>query len=57
VTGRRVVTLAAGLAVAGRHEAVWEGRDDQRRAVATGQYFIRLTVDGRSLTRKLLLVR
>ena len=57
VSGRRVATLASGQADAGRHEAVWTGRDDQGRAVASGQYFLRLTTEGQILTRKLLLVR
>jgi subtilisin-like proprotein convertase family protein len=57
VSGRRVATLASGQADAGRHEAIWTGRDDQGRVVASGQYFMRLTTEGQTLTRKLLLVR
>lgn len=57
VTGRRVATLASGVREAGSHEAVWNGRDDQGHALASGQYFYRLMADGKTLTRKLLLVR
>jgi len=46
VSGRRIATLAAGHRAAGRHEAVWQGRDDDGRAVPSGVYLARLRVDG-----------
>ena len=57
VAGRRVATLANGDFQPGQHEAFWSGRDDQGRALASGQYFYRLTAEGTTLTRKILLVR
>jgi len=46
VSGRRIATLAAGHRAAGRHEAVWQGRDDDGRSVPSGVYLARLRVDG-----------
>ena len=44
--GRHVATLHQGDLPAGRHSAVWEGKDRSGRPVATGIYFVRLQ-DGR----------
>ncbi|MBN2170079.1 MAG: T9SS type A sorting domain-containing protein [Candidatus Krumholzibacteriota bacterium] len=57
VRGRRVRTLFQGELVAGTHEATWDGRDDGGRALASGIYFARVTAQGRSLTRKLTLLK
>jgi len=54
VSGRRVATLAAKPMTPGRHDAIWDGRDDAGRFVASGLYFCRLEAGGRVLTRKLL---
>ena len=42
---------------AGRHEVVWNGRDEAGRAVAGGIYFYRLDADGFSETRRMTLVK
>jgi hypothetical protein len=55
--GRRVRTLLAGTLSAGRHPAVWDGRDDAGRAVAGGLYFVRLECEGRTLTRRIAALR
>jgi hypothetical protein len=52
--GRRVVSLLEAPLTAGRHEAVWDGRDGFGEFVPAGTYFARLTVAGSSATRKLL---
>ena len=57
VAGRLVATLADGPLPAGYHIVVWRGRDDQGNDVADGVYFCRLTTQGKSLTRKMLLLR
>lgn len=46
ITGREVRTLVAGKVVAGRHIAVWDGKDNRGRPVTPGVYFIRLNADG-----------
>ncbi|MBD3161253.1 MAG: S8 family serine peptidase [Candidatus Eisenbacteria bacterium] len=45
--GRHVRSLADGPHEAGRHQIVWDGRDDRGRTASGGVYFLRLT-DGRA---------
>ncbi len=54
VGGRRVRTLLRGPQRAGPHDAIWDGLDDDGRAVGSGPYFYRLRMvdaDGRSIER------
>ncbi len=58
VAGRRVRRLVAGEAYpAGRHEAVWNGRDDAGQSVAAGVYISRLQADGEQMTGRMLLMK
>jgi hypothetical protein len=57
VRGRRVAELADRPFPAGTHRLVWDGRDVGGRSVASGTYFARLEVVGRSTARKIVLVR
>ncbi|MCB1164161.1 T9SS type A sorting domain-containing protein, partial [bacterium] len=57
VTGRRVDTLAHGMLLGGTRELRWDGTDERGTPVAGGVYLYRLTVAGRSETRKMLLLR
>ncbi len=57
VSGRRVATLASGPWAAGLHHVIWHGRDSSGRTVASGLYFYRLDADGRTLTRRMLLLK
>lgn len=54
LTGRRVRTLTEGWRDAGRLELVWDGRDDDGRALSSGVYLVRVT--GASLDRSAKLV-
>ncbi len=56
VAGRRVRTLARGEFGVGRHELVWDRRDDAGQEVSGGVYFIRAGIRGGTMTRKLVLV-
>jgi hypothetical protein len=57
VRGQRVRTLVDGPVERGRRESVWDGTDDAGAGVATGVYFVRLELEGRALTEKLLTIR
>jgi len=56
--GRVVRVLTQGHLTAGRHEAFWDGRDDDGRGMASGVYLAEVTVAGVGSDRtKLILVR
>jgi hypothetical protein len=56
-SGRRIVSLVEDQLPHGRHEVVWNGRNDAGRPVASGIYFYRLKAGGFSETRRMLLVK
>ncbi len=55
--GRLVRTLASGLYESGPHSAAWDLRDGAGARVRGGLYFGRLEAGGRTLTRRLVVVR
>lgn len=55
--GRKVATLVDQALRPGRHRVVWEGQDQQHQALPSGVYFCRLTINGRQLIKKLVLIR
>ncbi|MCD4829372.1 MAG: T9SS type A sorting domain-containing protein [Candidatus Cloacimonetes bacterium] len=57
IRGERVRSILGGYRPAGRHSVTWGGDDDDGRPVASGVYFARLTSVGRTITRKLLLLK
>ncbi len=57
VTGRRVRVLDEGYRDAGAHNAIWDGRDEQGRVVASGIYFYRLTTPYYQQARKMVLLK
>jgi hypothetical protein len=56
-TGRLVAVLLDGYAGAGTTAIEWDGRNQGGHPVASGVYFYRLTVNGFSSTRKMLLMK
>jgi hypothetical protein len=57
VRGHLIRDLVSGRMAAGRHEAVWDGRDGGGRSAAAGVYFVRMNAEGRSLTQKMVLAK
>jgi len=57
VAGRKVRILREASMDAGKHEAVWDGRDEKGRPAGSGLYFYKLSVDGVERTRKMLMVK
>ncbi|MGC9361425.1 MAG: FlgD immunoglobulin-like domain containing protein [Candidatus Syntrophosphaera sp.] len=55
--GQLVRTLVNAEQEAGYHSVVWNGTDDAGRNVASGIYFYRLSSPGKTLTRKMLLMK
>jgi flagellar hook assembly protein FlgD len=56
-SGRSVRDLVDGRLEGGRHAVRWDGRDTDGRRLATGVFFLQLTVDGRSATTRIIRVR
>ena len=57
VLGRRVRTLVAKKQAAGEHSAVWDGRDDRGRQLASGVYVYRLEAGDFTKSAKMLLLK
>jgi hypothetical protein len=57
VRGRRVATLIDAEMPSGVHQVRWDGRNSQGHPVASGIYFCRLGVGGRSSSAKLVLLK
>ncbi len=57
VHGRRVNTLASGVYPAGYHAVTWRGRDTNGVEASSGIYFYRLTTDGKTLTKKMMMLK
>jgi len=57
VRGQRVCTVVEGTVDRGRHERTWDGNDDHGGPVASGVYFARLLVDGKSSDQKVMVLR
>jgi hypothetical protein len=55
--GRVVRVLVDGRVPAGRHAAVWDGRDARGRSVASGLYLAHLRAGEREVTSKMTLAR
>jgi len=55
--GSVVRTLMDGAKPAGRHAALWDGRNDSGRQTASGVYYYRLTAGKMTFTKKLVVLR
>ncbi|UCE01914.1 MAG: NF038122 family metalloprotease [Candidatus Latescibacterota bacterium] len=56
-SGRRVRVFSWDALAVGDHTVVWDGRDQQGHGVASGVYLYRLQADGRSIARRMMLLR
>ena len=57
VMGEEIISLIDDEKVPGRYRVSWDGKDNQRIDMPSGIYFCKLSVDGGSLSRKILLIR
>jgi hypothetical protein len=57
LSGRVVRTLVDGAREAGRHEAVWQGRDDRGQPLASGVYLAQVRTAEGVTSRKLVLAK
>ncbi|MBI2504522.1 MAG: hypothetical protein HYW07_14975 [Candidatus Latescibacteria bacterium] len=57
VLGQRVRVLYRGILGPGRHQLVWNGRDDQGRQAGSGGYFFRASWEGQVRVQRGILLR
>ena len=57
ILGQEIVTLVDSYRPAGRHEAVWNGRDRAGKPVSSGIYFYKLQAGEFSETRKMVFLK
>jgi hypothetical protein len=57
IRGQHIRSLVNGRLSAGQHSVVWNGTDDNGRAVGSGIYFYRMTTDGYSETKKMIMMK
>jgi hypothetical protein len=57
LAGRHVARLAEGSFPAGTHTTTWDGYGGNGRRLAAGAYMYRLTVDGTSQSKQIILLR
>ncbi len=55
--GQKIRTLYSGIAAAGEHTQIWDGKDFSERPVASGIYFYRLSTDQGSAQKKCILLK
>jgi hypothetical protein len=55
--GQKIATIANRQFTSGEHQVVWNGQDAYGKAVASGTYFYRVTLQGQSHVRKMLLIK
>ncbi len=57
IRGQLVKTLVNDNLEAGKHEVIWNGKDTQNRSVGSGVYLYRLEAGGKSIVRKMLMLK
>jgi len=57
LAGHRVRTLVAREMAAGKNVATWDGRDDSGQQVPSGLYFYKYVANGKSVARKMTLLK
>ena len=57
VLGRHVATLVEGVQETGDHSVAWNGTNDHGREAGSGVYFYRLTVGGKSMVKKMMMLK
>jgi flagellar hook assembly protein FlgD len=57
IQGRQVRKLVTGRRLAGEHQAVWDGRDEEGREIASGVYLVRMQAGVFTAVRKIVLLK
>ncbi len=57
IKGQHVKTLINEKLPAGNHQVVWDGKDDNSKAVSSGIYFYKMNTNNYTLTKKMILMK
>lgn len=57
IRGQKVHSLYNGRLKAGQHSLQWDGKDDNKRGVATGIYFVRIQTPAKTHVMKMMLLK
>ena len=57
IKGEAITTLAQGEIAPGSYQITWDGRDDQGRLVATGNYIAVLSKGNEQVSRNMLMLK
>ncbi|MDI6807818.1 MAG: T9SS type A sorting domain-containing protein [Candidatus Eisenbacteria bacterium] len=57
IEGRKLTTLLDEVKMPGRDALTWQGKDSSGRNLPSGIYILRMTLDGNSTSRKLVVLR
>ena len=57
LNGQKVKELVNGELLSGMHSLIWHGRDDHNRTLGSGIYFYKLQYGGKSIVRKMALMK
>lgn len=57
IKGQRIRELYSGQINAGKHQLIWDGKDNNRNSVSSGIYFYKLTTPSGSVQRKMTLIK
>jgi len=57
IKGQKIKTLIKDQLSTGQHSVVWDGRDDNGKAVSSGVYFYKLQTPSKSYFRKCILLK
>ncbi len=57
IKGQKVKTLVKEIKDSGHYQAVWDGTDNNKKQVASGVYFYRLSTGEKTINKKMLLLK
>jgi hypothetical protein len=57
IKGEKITTLHNGYLNAGKHELIWNGKNNEEREVTSGIYFYRIDTQKDSFTQKMILLK
>nr|MBC8414803.1 T9SS type A sorting domain-containing protein [Candidatus Cloacimonadota bacterium] len=57
IKGQKVKQIVSGRLSAGRHSVIWNGKDDNGKAVSSGIYFYRMRTDSYDKTKRMVLLK